>query len=290
LGPFGKNHYETLAMVPSVEDRIPTSIIGLLSQVFPDRYTQSAIDSLFLFAGAGEPIPEGNKSTKVQSWLRQINSTSAAPLTVLGAILDDFLEKDGPGSTFWLSSDIDHVAKLQAEKIQIRETLAREGLTYVRGGNIVKGGAVPTLSLDESVKRHGLKSVDIEIQRALSQIEHDPHAAAQYAGNVLEASLKAYLDHKGKVYEEKDTLSELWKAAAEQIGLRPIDWDNKDLKKIASGLNSIVDGVAHLRNSKSGAHGKSEEQIRSINIKPRHARLAIHAAHTVAAYVLELIP
>lgn len=270
-------------------DQIPTSIIGLLSQIFPDRYTQSAIDSLFLFCGASEPIPNGSKPTKVQLWLRQINSTSAEPLKVLGAILDDFLEKQGPGNTFWLSPSDDHVAKLEAEKVRIRETLAREGLTYIRGGNIVKGGAVSTLSLDESVKRHGLRSVDIEIQRALSQIETDAHAAAQYAGNVLEASLKAYLDHKKKIYGHTDTLAELWKIAADQIGLRPADWDNKDLKKIASGLNSIVDGIMHLRNAKSGAHGKSEEQRRNITIKSRHARLAIHAAHTVSAYVLDLI-
>lgn len=273
----------------NVADRIPTSIIGLLSQIFPDRYTQAKIDSLFLSSGASEPIPDGSKSTKVQLWLRQINSTSAEPLKVLGVILDDFLEKQEPGSTFWLSTSNDHVAKLEAEKLRIRETLAREGLTYVRGGNIFKGGSVSTLSLDESVKKQGLKSVDIEIQRALSQIEQDPHAAAQYAGNVLEASLKAYLDHKGKTYGNGDTLAELWKIASDQIGLRPVDWDNKDLKKIASGLHSVVDGIAHLRNAKSAAHGKSEEQRQGITIKPRHARLAIHAAHTVSAYVLELI-
>ena len=268
----------------NVADRIPTSIIGLLSQIFPDRYTQAEIDSLFLASGASEPIPDGSKPKKVQLWLRQINSTSAEPLKVLGIILDDFLEIQ-----LWLNPNDDHVAKLEAEKLRIRDTLAREGLTYVRGGNIFKGGSVSTLSLDESVKKQGLKSVDIEIQRALSQIEQDPHAAAQYAGNVLEASLKAYLDHKGKTYGNGDTLAELWKIASDQIGLRPVDWDNKDLKKIASGLHSIVDGIAHLRNAKSAAHGKSEEQRQGITIKPRHARLAIHAAHTVSAYVLELI-
>lgn len=272
----------------NVIEKIPTSIIGLLSQIFPDRYTQAEIDTLFLFSGAPEPIPDGSKATKVQAWLRQINSRCNEPLKILGSILDDFLEKQSPGNTFWLNSTDDHVAKLAAEKDRIRETLTREGLTYVRGGNIVKGGAVSTLSLDESVKKYGLKSVDIEIQRALSQIEQDPHVAAQYAGNVLEAVLKAYLDHKQKAYNTTDTLAELWKSAADVIGLRPADWDNKDLKRIASGLYGIVDGIAHLRNAKSGAHGRSEEQFRNITIKPRHARLAIHSAHTVCAYVLEL--
>lgn len=270
-------------------DKIPTTIIGLVSQIFPERYSQSAIDSLFLFSGAPEPVPAGSKPVKIQSWLREVNAKSDEPLKVLGAILDDFLEKEVPGSTFWSSSTDDHVAKFEAEKLRIRQTLAREGLTYARGGNIRKGGAVPSLSLNESVRKHGLASVGVEIDRALSQVEHDPHAAAQYAGNVLEASLKAYLDHKGRTYGNGDTLAELWKISSDQIGLRPVDWDNKDLKKIASGLNSIVDGIVHLRNAKSSAHGKSEEQRRAIMIRPRHARLAIHAAHTVSAYVLELI-
>ena len=211
-----------------MNEKIPQSIIGLLSTIFPGCYTQAQIDSLFLYARASEPNPGGSKSAKIVSWLRQVNDTSHEPLKVLGVILDNFLERQ--------ISDDDLLAKFDEEKSKIHETLAREGLSYIRGGNVVKGGAVPTHSLDESVKRHGLVSVDIEIQRALSQIEHDPHAAAQYAGNVLEASLKAYLDHKGRVYSQGDTLAELWKAATDQMGLRPVDWDNKDLKKIASGL------------------------------------------------------
>lgn len=275
--------------ITTVADIIPTSIIGLLSQIFPNRYTQAEIDSLFLFCGAPEPIPSGSKATKVQTWLRQINTNTQEPMKVLGKLLDDFLEKQIPADILRLRLDDGFAAQLEAEKTRIRDTLASEALTYVRGGNILKGGSTSTLSLDESVKKHGLKSVEIEITRALSQIEQDPHAAAQYAGNVLEASLKAYLDHKSKTYKTTDTLSELWKISSEVMGLRPVDWDSKDLRKIASGLNSIVDGIAHLRNAKSGAHGKSEEQRRNITIKPRHARLAIHAAHTVSAYVLELI-
>lgn len=269
-------------------DRIPTAIIGLLSQVFPDRYTQAGVDSLFLTAGAPEPIPAGSKATKVQAWLRQTNKVSPEPLKVLGLILDDFMEMQIESRAFW-SDSTDYAAKLEAEKVRVREALARDGLIYLRGGTITKGAAVATLSLEENVKKHGLTSVDIEIKRAFTMIEQDPHAAAQYAGNVLEATLKAYLDHKQVAYKSSDTLVDLWKLAAAQIGLRAADWDSKDLKKIASGLHSIVDGIAHLRNTKSGAHGRSEEQRQNINIKPRHARLAIHSAHTVAAYVLELI-
>jgi len=256
---------------------IPTSIIGLLSQIFPNRYTQAEIDALFLYSGAPEPVPDLSKPKKVQAWLRRTNQVHGDPIKVLGQILDDFMEKSDASIGFWGTPTEDEELKFEMEKEKVRETLAREGMSYNRGGTILKSGSTSTLSLDESVKRHGLESVEIEIKRALAQIEDDPHAAAQYAGNVLEASLKAYLDAKQKAYGSGDTLHDLWKSAVVEIGLRPVDLDNKDLKKIATGLK------------KSGAHGKSEMQTRSFVVKPRHARLAIHSSHTVAAYVLELI-
>lgn len=271
-----------------LSDKIPTALIGLLGQILHERYTRADLESLFLAAGAPDVQTKGNKQDAIRTWLRHANATLPAPMKVLGAVIDDFMEMQAESEPFW-GGPSEFAQALEADKKRIREALAREGLTYSRGGTISKGGSVSTLSLDESVKKHGLTSVDIEIQRALSKIEEDPHAAAQYAGNVLEASLKAYLDHKKVAYSNGAALAELWKLAAAQIGLKAEDLDNKDLKKIASGLHSIVDGIAHLRNAKSGAHGKSEEQRQSINIRPRHARLAIHAAHTVAAYVLELI-
>ncbi|MFN9003005.1 MAG: abortive infection family protein [Alphaproteobacteria bacterium] len=173
---------------------------------------------------------------------------------------------------------------------EIQQALAKDGFQYSRGGYLTKGGALPTRSLQENVKKMGLAAIQIEIDRALANVEKDPIAAAHNAGSVMEAALKAYLNHHKVAYkEETDTLSDLWKSVVEHIGIHPKEMDDKDLKKIASGLFSIVDGTMHLRNKKSAAHGKSEAQMKENTIRPRHARLAIHAAHTVSAYVLELI-
>lgn len=275
----------------SEEDKIPTSTIGILAKIIPDYYTRSEIDSLFAYAGAPGRVPEGNKQTAVQSWLRSTNLEHATPLAVLGAVLDDFMQKELTSSrSFWMQgTPTEHEVALEAAKQKVRETLAKDSLAYAKGGAIVRAGSTSTLSLAESVKKHGLVTVEIEINRALAQIEQDPHAAAQYAGNVLEAAIKAYLDNKNVTYGQGDTLAELWKLASETMGLKPKDWDDKDLKMIGSGLNSIVGGITHLRNKKSAAHGKSEEQSKTYVLKPRHARLAIHSAHTIAAYLIELI-
>ncbi|MFW1737606.1 abortive infection family protein, partial [Acinetobacter sp. ULE_I080] len=39
-----------------------------------------------------------------------------------------------------------------------------------------------------------------------------------------------------------------------------------------------------LRTHSSSAHGAG---VKQYNLKPRHARLAIHAAHTIGLYILE---
>ncbi len=272
------------------DDKIPTSLIGLLSKIIPDYYTRAQINALFLYAGTPPSSPDVNKMMAVQSSLRATNIENEFPLKVLGIILDDFMEKQIHEIHTWDSATpTEHEIALEKYKTNIRETLNREGLSYVKGGSINKAGTSSTVSLYENVKRHGFASVEIEIQRALAQIEQDPHAAAHYAGNVLEATIKAYLDNKHVPFTDKDTLSTLWKMASEQMGLNSEEWNDKDLKLIGSGLSNIVTGIMYIRNRKSAAHGRSAEQAKIYIIKPRHARLAIHSAHTVAAYLLELI-
>lgn len=275
-----------------MKTKIPAATIGLLSQIFPDYYTHNEINNLFLTASAPESIPDGSKPSKVTAWLRAINSECPDPLAVLGALIEDFMEKEIYSSNNFFNGNTtkEGEQKLKAAQEKIIKSLSKDGLSYSRGGLISTGKATPTRSLQELVKQGSLQAVNVEIQRALGNVDKDPLAAAHNAGSVLEASLKAYLDyHEISYKEDTDSLSDLWKKVVGHIGLHPKEMDDKDLKKIASGLNSIVDGTMHLRNKKSGAHGKSEEQLKSINIRPRHARLAIHAAHTVSAYVLELM-
>ncbi|UNE53811.1 abortive infection family protein [Bartonella machadoae] len=161
-------------------------------------------------------------------------------------------------------------------------------MRYLRGGYITKCGLLSTQGLQDKVAKQQLSAVEIEIERALQTVEKDPMNAALYAATVLEASLKAYLNHHSIVYkEESEKLPNLWNKVAMHIGLQPKNFSDEDVKKIASGLYEIVKGTMNLRNKKSAAHGRSEEHFKQNIIRPRHARLAIHAAHTISAYILE---
>ncbi|MFW1958607.1 MULTISPECIES: abortive infection family protein [Acinetobacter] len=60
--------------------------------------------------------------------------------------------------------------------------------------------------------------------------------------------------------------------------------EDEDILKIISGILSTVDGISALRTHASSAHGAG---IRTYNLQPRHARLAIHSAHTIGLFLLE---
>jgi hypothetical protein len=49
-------------------------------------------------------------------------------------------------------------------------------------------------------------------------------------------------------------------------------------------MNSVVDGIGSLRTHAGTAHGHGK---RSYRVQARHARLAIHASHTLVGFFLE---
>lgn len=275
-----------------MSDRIPSPVIGVLGEIFSDYYTHSDIDRLFAYADAPGDPPDANKVKKTVEWLRVTNKQASSPLAVLGSLIEDILERelwDAANAEPW-QSEPEWSVEHRERQDRIKAALAKAGLVYSAGGHVGTSAATPTASLREMIERGGLSAVELEMERALKQVEGDPNAAAHYAGNVLEAALKAYLGRKGLAFDDqKDTLSTLWTLTRDALGINPKDLEAKDLKKIASGLNSIVDGTMYLRNKKSGAHGRTEDQLRASALRPRHARLVIHSAHTLAAYVLECL-
>ncbi len=73
-------------------------------------------------------------------------------------------------------------------------------------------------------------------------------------------------------------------AVQAHLNLDPSKYVDTELRRILGGLTSIVHGVGGLRTRRGSAHGQGPG---GGAIEPRHARLAVHAAHTLVAFVLE---
>jgi Abortive infection C-terminus len=274
-----------------VVPKIPSNMIGVLGKIFDEHYTHSQIDNLFAYADAPSQNPGGNKVSKTTEWLRSVNLHHAEPLKVLGALLEETMEKE-----VWTESEFPWEAQdeplwstnLKQYKERISKSLALANLTYQIGGIISQSSATSIRTLQKIIRGGGMGAVATEMGRALEKVGSDPNAAAHYAANILEATFKAYLDAKSIVYNEKrDTLDKLWPVVRDSIGMNPKHAIGSEIEKIATGLNSVYEGIRDLRNGKSAAHGRTEMQFADDQLQPIHARLAVNASHSLAAYVLE---
>lgn len=260
---------------------IPAPIISILSEHLPQLETHASLDNLFLYADApGEP-PEGSKPVKTQAWLRRINKESVEPILVLGKLIETYMEMT-PSETFpWETSSQD--PKIEFQEL-LRKQLLRSNLSYQDGGFVSDGSSISSKSLREIIKEKEIPSIEAEFNRALTNVNSEPREAVSAACNILESIFKVYIEDEKLVSPQKLDLQSVWKVVRADLGFDPASIEDNDLKKILSGILSVIDGIGSFRSHASSAHGQGRK---IYNIKPRHARLAIHSAHTLAVFILE---
>lgn len=249
---------------------LPVPVCSVVGDVLGSYiYSHKALERMFYEAGAVGEVPVGNCVVKCQSWLKHLHQNTADPAAILGKVIEEFMEVDSAYQT----------EDQEAGRKSIRDILARHGLTYHKGGLILgAANALPTKSLTQVLKDRDLGEVDKEFERSLAHLRSDPPASIAAACSILESLFKVYIEDNGLEMPNDQSLKPLWKTASKHLGFDPSVVEDEDLKKILSGMTSI------LRTHRSTAHGQGR---RTYRIQPRHARLAIHASHSLVAFFLE---
>lgn len=134
------------------------------------------------------------------------------------------------------------------------------------------------------------------LRRIEDSVEQDPEAAIGAAKELLETICKTILVASGDV-EPKGTFGELLASTRKCLGQLPTSpkvanfiakntGDRiKAVQQTLKGLAQTAEGLSDLRNRHGTGHGR---EGRSISVmKPRHARLAVGAACSLAAYFAE---
>ncbi|MGK4361002.1 abortive infection family protein [Ectopseudomonas chengduensis] len=263
---------------------IPAPVIAVLSENMPDLESHASLDNLFSYAEAPGDPPEGSKPVKVQAWLRRVNKEAERPLAVLGRIIECYMElpdiEENSRPMYGMpATDLKKDFKRKLEAI-----LSRCNLTYITGGIISNGSSTPSRSLAELIKGRDIPSIDAEFTRALANVNSEPREAVSAACNILESIFKTYITDENLEMPQKQDLQNVWKVVRSDLGFEPGLLQDDDLKRILSGVLSVVDGIGAFRTHASSAHGEGRKVYK---LKPRHARLAIHSAHTIALFVLE---
>lgn len=265
-----------------VRKLIPSPVLATVADIASQRETHASMDSLFMYAGApGEP-PEGSKTVKAQEWLRRVNTDpSVLPLQVLGRLIENYMEELPPeGSPFDGTPHPTHTP----DQEKLTKILARYELQYARGGSIVGALGTPSRTLEEFVREKDIAALEHEFKRALTNVDENPREAVSAASNILETLCKVYIEEQGLEMPAKQDLKPVWTVVRKDLGFDPGRVEDQDLQTILTGLLALVDGLGALRTHASSAHGAGKM---SYKLEPRHSRLAVHSAHTIALFVLE---
>lgn len=121
-------------------------------------------------------------------------------------------------------------------------------------------------------------------RKLLDRINKDPEGAITTARSLVEDVCKYILDGLGEEYGTRDDLPELYKKVARKLSLAPENHKEDVYKQILGGTNSVVSGLASLRNALGDSHGKGKKAPKP---SPRHARLAVNVAATASLFLIE---
>lgn len=122
-----------------------------------------------------------------------------------------------------------------------------------------------------------------------TSIENAPHISIGIAKELIETCCKSIFEEKKELYDKGWDLPKLMKETTKLLKLTPDDIPNEikaasSIKQILGSLSSVVQGISEIRNDYGSGHGKDGK---FKGLQPRHAKLAVGAASTLAIYLLE---
>ena len=265
-------------------DIIPNSVIGAVANVIAaDYFSHSKLNTLFMESGAPGDVPEGNCEKKCTAWLKRCNDDpDVNAIQVLGQVIQDFMDKEPPASLF---NSAELGTALKEDQDRIISALERNNLTYKTNGYVIKSGStVATKTLEDYLKNGDFASIEVEFDRALLNINTDPHASITAASAIIESVLKHYIERNSLVMPNRMNIGPLWQTVRQNLTLNANSQLSDDQNKILTGVTSIIDGVGAFRSHIGSAHGRG---VSPPQISAHEARLAVNVSHSVVTFIMD---
>ena len=164
--------------------------------------------------------------------------------------------------------------------------LAEECRNIANG--LLSGG--PNLSpLKEMAAQFDAKHLAQQVKRMEQSIEIDPDLAIGTAKELIETCCKTILTERGKPVTATPDVPNLTKATLKELKLVPDGIPQSArgsdvIKRLLNNLATVGNGLAELRGLYGTGHGKHGK---TSSLSPRHAKLAVGAATTLAIFLFE---
>jgi hypothetical protein len=145
-------------------------------------------------------------------------------------------------------------------------------------------GPTPIISAALDTQHLNWTTVRNQWRKAAEAVRQDPAGAITAARTLVESVCLHVLSERGIEPPGDGDLTRLYRAASRACHLAPDQATDEHCRKLLGGCATAVNGVAGVRNAMGDAHGRGPG---ATEAEPRHARLAVNAAGTVALFLIE---
>lgn len=252
---------------------------------FPLRQIDLAFEAFDLTADRDfHPAVTGQRRGLVEQYYRGIDWSSARDvrrvLRVYESLINDLSDRL-TNDPQWLEG-----AQMLAN---LTRTLASDGFVFAKEKLVSVSGRQHLDGVSDAIAKLDAPELQRQIQRLRDSLESDPALAIGTAKELVESACKTILEERGIEIDAEWDLTRLGKEARECLQLLPSDVPEsakgaETIRKLLGNLGVVVHSLAEVRNLYGTGHGKTAKRQA---LQPRHAKLAVGAAATLATFLLE---
>lgn len=230
----------------------------------------------FTFNSIGVRVKDKYELSKGKSLRAYVNEASQKDVLKLYTDMLDYYEA-------YYSDEIDGTSKVYGLKQyqsfykKCKEIIERENKR-----------PIPFSAASEKLKEtFDSDYINKQIDLMVKSCEDNPTEAIGKAKELLESCCKTILEAENQEINKDDNVSKLVSKTLKVIKVPNLDAikdkdEDKFVKQITGGLNSVTSGITNLRNHYGSGHGKSKT-FKSLT--KRHAELAVGSSITLVRYI-----
>lgn len=183
----------------------------------------------------------------------------------------------------WYNSFLKH------DGFQLVERTRLSGKPVFVGRYVGVIGAPGISAAKETLSGSDVAYVAQQITRMEAAVNSDPGLAIGTSKELIETCCKTILNERNVDFSSNVDITQLVKLTSKELKLTPDDIEEQakaadTIKRLLSNLATITQGIAELRNKYGTGHGKT---AKTKGLSPRHAKLAVGAASTLAVFLVE---
>ena len=229
-----------------------------------------------------DPPVNGERRALVAQYYNTIQFDSARDTKKLCRAYDEIIKIiESEGSDFIGSNDlVDDLIRRMHE----------DGYTIINGRfSAISPTEIPFMeTIKEYIESKNLQGLQTQIDRIEKAVDDDPPLAIGTAKELLETVCKIIMEERN-IPVNIEPFPALFRKVTKELKLLPESVPNRTkgtetIRRVLGSFNQVAQGMAELRNLYGTGHGTTGT---AGGLLPRHARLAVGAATTLATFLLE---